>query len=207
MASQRQRSNTNTDENEFKTTLEDGHASLDSSSESDNSDLETRHASMSKHVRKRVITNEKRQRQLKVKFKTFVQPNEINSKHSSSKVRTATLPASLTKRSWGGKKLTFQGMEAFVSRPRSLSSNEQPMLLSLAKSTDMKEDADTLPNELPTQTQASSEYLERKIIQSENPSGTLCDDSINACRKESVVQEASMDGNIKKEAAIVFSPP
>lgn len=168
----RPRSNTNTEENELQTALWDYHTLHNSSSESDGSDLETRHASMSKHVRKRVLTNEKRQRKLKVKFKTFVPSDELNSKHLSPKEKTATLPASFKKRSWGGKKLTFHGMEAFVGRPRSLSTNEQTMH-SLTKATDAEDTAltllDPLADERSAKTQAS-EYLERNTIHSENSS-------------------------------------
>ncbi len=94
---------------------------------------------MSKHVRKHVITNEKRRR----KFKSFlhVRPDDIKSKRSSSmsqQDKRATLPASLMQRSWGAKKLDFKGMEVFIgenspleakkgsfpSKPRSLSNDE-----------------------------------------------------------------------------------
>ena len=178
MASQsylRHRSNTNTEENEFKTALVNDPPSLDTASESDDSDLESKHTSMKKHARKRVITNEKQRK--RQKFKTFVRPNEINPKHLSAKEK---MSPSFMRKSWRGKKkLVFQGMEAFIHKPRSHSSSEQSI-----KPTDtLQEDAlallDSLEKESPATTQ-TSKGLERETNYSENLGNTLLEHTCSA---------------------------
>ena len=86
---------------------------------------------MGKHVRKRVITNEARKKNLRMRFKSFVRPENIKQKpfkHLSEAERRGTAPAALFKGRGRTKKLHLQGMSAFVGSPFSApSSGDSPL--------------------------------------------------------------------------------
>lgn len=86
---------------------------------------------MGKHVRKRVITDEGRKKDLKKRFKSFVRPENVKQKplkQLSEAERRGTAPAALFKGRRRTKKLHLQGMSVFVGSPISApSSGDSPL--------------------------------------------------------------------------------
>lgn len=117
----RPRSNTNTEEVKVDTIFEEAQFLMSSSSDSeDEGGSKDRHGTMSKHVRKHVITNEG-QKAFRMRFKSFVKPE--STKHKQSKLtnaeRRGTAPAIMFKGKGKPKKLHIQGMDVFIGSPQS----------------------------------------------------------------------------------------